>query len=130
MTEYAERVRRSYEAFASGDLEGALEPMGDDVVWHEAEGLPHGGVYHGLDAVREAVFGPAASWWDGFLATPEEVVGLGEHVLALGRYTARAKATGSDLDAPFAHVWTFRDGKAVRFRQYTDTHGWREALGA
>ena len=31
---------------------------------------------------------------------------------------------------PFCHVWRFRDGKAVRFHQFVDTHGWREALGA
>jgi hypothetical protein len=48
----------------------------------------------------------------------------------LGRYTARAKATGAPLDIPFAHIWRFRDGRAVRFHQFTDTRGWVEALGA
>jgi uncharacterized protein len=128
MTDYAELVRSSYEAFERGDLEGALAPMDEEIVWHEAEGLPHGGVYEGLAAVREAVFGPTASWWDDFAARPDEVVGLGDHVLVLGRYTARARATAAVLDAPFAHVWTFRDGRAVRFRQYTDTRGWVVAL--
>ncbi len=47
----------------------------------------------------------------------------------IGRYTARAKATGRTLDVPFAHVWRFRDGRAVRFHQFTNTRGWVEALG-
>jgi hypothetical protein len=32
------------------------------------------------------------------------------------------------LNAPFAHIWTLRDGKIVRFREYTDTANWQHAL--
>jgi len=130
VTDNVARARRSYEAFARGDLDGALRSMDAEIVWHEAEGLPHGGVYHGLAAVREHVFGPLDPWWEGFAATPEEFLSLGQHVLVLGRYTGQAKATGAALDAPFAHLWTFRDGRAVLFRQFTDTHAWVTALGA
>ena len=126
-----ETVRSSYEAFARGDLESALSMMDEDIVWHQAQGLPHGGVYHGLATVRANVFDPLeGEWWEGFAADPEEIIGLGDDVVVLGRYTARAKETGRPLDVPFAHVWRFRDGKAVRFHQFVDTHGWREALGA
>jgi ketosteroid isomerase-like protein len=125
----AEAVRGSYAAFARGDLDGALALMDEGIEWHQAQGLPHGGVYHGLGAVRAAVFDPIGeSWWDGFDASPDEVVALGETVLVLGRYTARAKETGRRLDVPFAHVWTFRGGRAIRFRQFTDTRGWAAAL--
>ena len=122
-------VRSSYEAFDRGDLDGALAMMDDDIVWHQAQGLPHGGVYHGLATVRANVFDPIdESWWENFRADPEEIIGLGDDVVVLGRYTARAKKTGAPLDVPFAHVWRFRDGKAVRFHQFTDTRGWVEAL--
>ncbi len=124
-----EAVRSSYEAFDRGDLDGALAMMDDDIVWHQAQGLPHGGVYHGLATVRANVFDPIdESWWEGFRADPEEIIGLGDDVVVLGRYTAHAKKTGAPLDVPFAHVWRFRDGKAVRFHQFTDTRGWVEAL--
>jgi uncharacterized protein len=124
-----EAVRGSYEAFNRDDLEGALAMMDDDIVWHQAQGLPHGGVYRGLAAVRAAVFDPIDDeWWEDFRADPDEVIGLGDDVVVLGRYTARAKETGAPLDVPFAHVWRFRDGRAVRFHQFTDTRGWVEAL--
>jgi ketosteroid isomerase-like protein len=122
-------VRSSYEAFGRGDLDGALAMMDEEIVWHQAQGLPHGGTYHGLSAVRAAIFDPLdEQWWDEFEAVPDEVVGLSDTVLVLGRYTARAKGTGKPLDVPFAHVWRFRGDRAIRFHQFVDTHGWREAL--
>jgi ketosteroid isomerase-like protein len=124
-------VRSSYEAFGRGDLDGALAMMDEDIVWHQAQGLPHGGVYHGLAAVRAAIFDPLdEEWWDDFDATPTEIIAAGEHVLVLGRYTATAKASGAVLDVPFAHVWRFENGRAVRFVQFTDTRGWTDALAA
>lgn len=129
MTSNVAAVRSSYEHFARGDLDGALAMMDDEIVWHQAQGLPHGGTYHGLAAVRRAVFGPLdEAWWEDFAAAPEEIVDAGDHVVVLGRYTARAKRSGAPLDVPFAHVWLFRDGRAVRFHQFTDTRGWTDAL--
>jgi uncharacterized protein len=121
--------RASYEAFSRGDLDGATAMMDESIVWHQAQGLPHGGIYEGLATVRAAVFDPLdEQWWNDFDATPSEMLGGDDHVVVIGRYTGRAKGTGRPLDIPFAHVWTFHDGKAVRFHQFTDTRGWTDAL--
>ncbi len=118
-------VRRSYEAFARGDLDAVVADMDPQIEWHQAQGLPHGGVYRGLEAVRRAIFDPLDDeWWDDFRAEPHELLDAGDAVVVLGRYSGRAKATGKPLDVPFAHVWSFRDGKAVLFRQFLDTAGW------
>jgi ketosteroid isomerase-like protein len=124
-----EIAKSSYEAFGRGDLDGALAMMDGDIEWHQAQGLPHGGVYKGLGNVRAAIFDPLdEEWWEDFDATPTEFLGGGDHVVVLGRYTGRGKKTGALLDIPFAHVWRFRDGRAVRFHQFTDTRGWVKAL--
>ncbi|MDX6538614.1 MAG: uncharacterized protein QOI71_224 [Gaiellales bacterium] len=134
MTAHAENlaaVRSSYEAFSRGDLDGALAMMDEGIVWHQAEGLAHGGVYHGLAAVRAAVFDPIDDqWWEDFDALPSELLGGDDHVVAIGRYTARSKDTGKPLDVPFAHIWKFAGGKAVGFHQFTDTRSWVAALAA
>jgi uncharacterized protein len=100
-------------------------------VWHQAQGLPHGGVYRGIDEVRRNVFDPLdRDWWDEFVVTPEDVIDAGDDVVVLGTYRGVARGTGKRLDVPFVHVWTFADGLAVRFRQFLDTAGWNEALSA
>lgn len=122
-------TRRSYEAFARGDLDGVVADMHPEIEWHQAQGLPHGGLYRGLDEVRRAIFDPLdAEWWDEFAADPDDFLDAGEHVVVIGRYRGRAKRTGKRLDVPFVHVWTYRGGKATRFRQFLDTAGWVEAL--
>lgn len=122
-------VRRSYEAFARDDMDAVVGDMHPDIVWHQAQGLPHGGVYHGLAEVRRNVFDPLdRDWWSEFTAEPDDFLDAGDEVVVLGRYRGVAKETGKKLDVPFVHVWTMHDGKAVRFRQFLDTAGWVEAL--
>jgi ketosteroid isomerase-like protein len=124
-----EIATRSYEAFARDDLDAVLADMHSDIEWHQAQGLPHGGLYRGLEEVRRNVFDPLdRDWWEEFVVEPEEFLESGEQVVVLGRYRGVAKETGKALDVPFVHVWTFRDGLAVRFRQFLDTAGWVEAL--
>jgi uncharacterized protein len=124
-----EIVKRSYDAFARGDMDGVVGDMDPDIEWHQAQGLPHGGYYRGLDEVRRNIFDPLdAEWWDEFTAAPDEFLDAGDHVVVLGRYRGTAKETGRPLDVPFVHIWTLRDEKAVRFRQFLDTAGWVDAL--
>ena len=122
-------VTRSYEAFARGDMDAVLADMHPDIEWHQAQGLPHGGLYRGIDEVRRNVFDPLdRDWWQEFVVTPEQLIDAGAEVVVIGRYRGVAKQTGRTLDVPFVHVWTFRDELAVRFRQFLDTAGWIAAL--
>jgi ketosteroid isomerase-like protein len=122
-------VKRSYAAFARGDMDGVLGDMDPEIEWQQAQGLPHGGTYHGLEEVRRNIFDPLdAEWWDEFSAVPAEFLDAGGEVVVLGHYRGIAKGTGKHLDVPFVHVWTVRGERAVRFRQFLDTAGWIEAL--
>jgi uncharacterized protein len=110
-------------------MDAVMADMHADIVWHQAQGLPHGGVYHGLAEVRRNIFDPLdRDWWSEFTAEPDDVLDAGDEIVVLGRYRGIAKETGKKLDVPFVHVWTLQDGKAVRFRQFLDTAGWVDAL--
>lgn len=61
-------VRRSYEAFARGDMAAVVADMHDDIEWQQAQGLPHGGTYHGLAEVRRNVFLDTRGWVEALSA--------------------------------------------------------------
>ena len=121
-------VRGVYEAFATGDVPGVLGFLAPDIEWTEAEGFPYGGTYKGPDAVLQGVFMKLGTEWDGYAAIPSEFIDAGDTVVALGTYSGKYKATGKSFEANFAHVWKLREGKAVKFVQYTDTRKVHEAL--
>ena len=124
-----EIVQRSYVAFVRGDMDAVLADMDEGIEWQQAQGLPHGGIYRGITEVRRNVFDPLdRDWWSEFSAEPDELLDAGDEIVALGRYRGVAKETGKVLDVPFVHVWSLRDGKAWRFRQFLDSAGWIEAL--
>ena len=102
-----------------------LDPQ---IEWTEAEGFPLAGTYHGPDAVVRGVLMRLAAEWADFQTAADTFVDGGETIVVLGHYRGTYKATGRSVRAPFAHVWTVRDGKAVRYVQYTDTWLVRQAV--
>jgi ketosteroid isomerase-like protein len=116
-------VRSAYEAFGRGDVPAVLAAMDPAIVWNEAEGFPYAdkNPYVGPDAVVAGVFARLAGEWNGWTLAIEEIHDAGDTVIARGRYRAEHKQTGKKIDAQFAHVWWLKNGKVVRFQQYTDT---------
>jgi uncharacterized protein len=129
MSEENVRVtKQTYEAFGRGDVPAVLENFHTDVEWHAAEGLPWGGVHTGRDAVAQDVFGPLMAAFDDFTINHERFIDSDDFVVALGRYSGKGKQGGKPLDAAFAHVWEFEDGKLKRFYHHTDTVKFQEAM--
>lgn len=123
-TSYDQQSRRGsriYEAFARGDVPAVLATLAPDVSWTEAEGFPYAGTYTGPDAVLKNVFMRLGTEWEPFTVEPRELIADGDTVATLGQYGGTYKATRKSFSAPFAHVWSLRNGKVVRFRQFTDT---------
>jgi ketosteroid isomerase-like protein len=120
-----------YEAFGRGDVPAVLGAFDPQISWSEADNFLYadGNPYIGPEAVAGGVFQRIVSDVDGFAVVPERFVDGGETVVVEGRYRGTMKATGTPVNAQFAHVWTFRDGKIVRFQQYTDTRQWADAAG-
>jgi len=123
-----ELMKSLYQAFAAGDIPGLLQSFDENIEWTEAEGFPYGGTYRGANAIVENVFMKLGSEWEGFSAVPDEFLDAGDNIVALGHYSGKYNQTGKSMKVPFAHVWTLRDGKIVKFVQYTDTLKVSEAL--
>jgi len=123
-----EIVRGIYESFARGDVPAVLAALAPDIRWTEAEGFPYGGTYAGPEAILQGVFVKLGTEWEGFSAVPRQFVIQDATVVALGRYSGKYRKTGRSFSAPFAHVWTLQNGKAVTFHQHTDTAVVRQAM--
>ena len=129
MGKNAEIIKSLYDAFASGDVPAAMGAFDAGIEWREAEGLRYadGNPYVGAQAIAAGVFQRLAGDFDNFTVTPANIIDAGDGVVAEGRYRGIVKDTGKRVDAQFAHVWRLKDGKIVRFQQYTDTEQWAEA---
>ena len=127
----AAMVKGLYEAAGRGEpgvLMGALHPS---IEWREADGSPYAGgnPYVGPDAVGQ-LLGRISTDIAGFRLEPQTFTDGGDVVLVQGRYKGTVATTRKPFDAAFAHVWYVRDGKVVRFQQYTDTKQWTDVLGS
>jgi ketosteroid isomerase-like protein len=116
-------VEGMYNAFAKSDIPVILTALDPAVEWWEAENFIYddGNPYIGPEAVLRGVFMRIGMEWDGFTVSPEEVLDAGDTAIGRGYYSGTYKRTGKPVKAQFAHFFTFRDGKIVRFQQYTDT---------
>jgi ketosteroid isomerase-like protein len=120
-----EIIRSFYDKLASGDAAGALGLMAPDIEWitmwhYQVDG-------RGPESVAEGLFKPLMAEWSTFALVPTEFITESDTVVSLGDFTGVHGATGKKADARYAHVWTVKDGKITRFRQYIDTLAVAEA---
>lgn len=122
-------IRGVYEAMARGDFWAAREVFDPEIVWQwspRMSGMTGVSEYHGIEGVEAATrdfFEP----WDWFRQEAEEFIDLGDQVVVATRTHARMKGSDRELEGTAADLWTFRDGKVIRFRLF-DTRA--EALEA
>jgi ketosteroid isomerase-like protein len=123
-------VRAMYAAFGSGNIPGVLAGLDPQVEWWEAENFIYAekNPYVGPNEVLSGVFMRLGAEWEGFAVSPKGLLDAGETVVAEGYYSGTYKKTGKPVRAQFAHLFTFRDGKLVKFQQYTDTAQFAEAV--
>lgn len=115
-------VQQTYQNFKSGDIQGVLGALSDDIEWvlPEIQGVPFARTYHGVEDVGQ-FFSALGDSQDVLEFEPREFVAQGEKVAALGHYAWRVKSTGQEFESDFAHVFSARDGKLTRFQEYADT---------
>lgn len=119
MDEAINIVRRFYENLSTGDAAGALSLMAPDIEWHTMWHYKVDG--RGPERVAEGLFKPLMQEWTSFSLVPTEFIADGDTVVSLGDFTGMHGTTHKQSDARYAHVWTIRDGKITKFRQYIDT---------
>jgi ketosteroid isomerase-like protein len=123
-------VRRLYDAYGRGDVDGVLAELADDVDWAaEAAGtaVPWWGAFRGKAAVP-GFFHAIGSNVD---VTEFDIVSLTANdtdVVATVHWTFTVRTTGKAASMFMQHWWRFADGKIVFFRGSEDTAQSAEAF--
>jgi ketosteroid isomerase-like protein len=137
--ENVEIVRRLYEeiapmlkAFGEGEIHSPPSELVDEQIeWRGPREFPdlaeplygHEGVRRYMEKLSEAI--------EGYRMVPEEFIDAGgDQVLVFSREGGRGRGSGAEVQThPTAHLWTLRDGKAVRMQSYWERADALEAAG-
>ena len=117
-----EVVKAAYAAFGAGDIQKLLSLMTSDIVWEfpASKVIPWAGTFKGPAEVGR-FFAALMEHGEPEAFEPLSFVASDDRVVVLGRERFRVKSTGLTWACEWAHAFTLRDGKAVGFREYTDT---------
>jgi ketosteroid isomerase-like protein len=119
--ENLETVRNMFDAVERRDLAGVLAAYDSEIVVREADSLPYGGTFHGIEGATKHATGAAQIWDD--LQTPAErkldaqFLDAGDYVVVLWRQKGKV-ANGGKFDMPVVSVYKMRDGKVVESQMF------------
>ncbi len=134
-----EIVRRIYQAMdlsepgsvSQTSVRRAFGFIDPDIEWRGPSEFPDlAEPYLGHEGVAEYAAKLAESF-DAYRMLPERFIDVGDdRVLVFSREAGRGKGSGAAVQTHLtAHVWTVRDGKAVRFQSYWERKDALEAVG-
>ena len=123
--ENVEIVRHAY-AVVDTDLDRLLALLDPAVEWISPSDAIEPGVRHGHQGVRDA-FAATAMAWDDATHAAEDFLGADNRVLVTVTFRGHGRGSGMQAERREFHVWTLRNGAAVRFQWF---YQWDQALEA
>ena len=122
MTQPRQLIESLFHAFQRGDIAFIVERFAEDCTVRETRSseLPYAGSFEGRAG--------ASKFFDAMLGAfePNKLeadlwVCEGEHVVAMGSWGGKARATGKSWESHLALYFRVSDGKVVEFRGHDDT---------
>ena len=124
-----ELVQSLYHAFRDRDIPGILAALDPTVEWGEPSNPynPAAGTRHGHEGFLEWLrIGNESE--EILMLEPRDFLANLQSVAVVGYTKCRARATGKEYETEFVHLFTLKDGKVQRFREYFDTYAASEAF--
>ena len=118
-----------YEAWTVGRVEELLSDIDPGIEWIEPDDSPDRQIRSGPAGVLESM----AEWtepFEDYRVEIKEVVRAGEHVLVGSVQGGKGRGSDVEVRAPLWHLWTVRDGKAMRAEMFREREAALEAAGA
>jgi ketosteroid isomerase-like protein len=123
-------VRRFHERVTSGDVDGALDTFHPQARFDWSESIsPFRDVYVGHAGLRRFLR-ETDETWENFSPRIEEVIECGEdQLLTPTTVSGRARASGIEMEAHGAVLWTVRDGLIVEGKLFQNKADALDAAG-
>jgi uncharacterized protein len=115
-------VQQAYAAFGRRDIPALLELVAEEVDWEcvAPASLPYAGIRKTRAEVAD--FFAAITRADTIqVFEPREFIDAGENVVVLGWEKSTAVDTNKTFETEWAHVFTVKNGKIVRWRGFFAT---------
>lgn len=113
-----EIVRRLYQSLEQdGSFPDAL--LAEDVEWVNPPDAVETGIRRGREAFLRATRSTEEAF-DETMVVPQEWIEAGDKVVLLCDWVVRGRASGLERRQPQGHLWTLRDGQAIRFAWFND----------
>ena len=114
-----ELLRAVYAEWGRGNFRPRTGPYAHGFAWGWSDEFPGlAGVFRDSASASRRLL----EWlrhWKGWRAEAEEYLAAGDFVVVICRYRGSGKASGVDVDTRGAHLWTMRDGGAVRLEIFS-----------
>jgi ketosteroid isomerase-like protein len=128
--ENVEIVRRAVEEFNEFGFDGFSDSdlVTDDIEFHEPPEQPAPRVARGGKEVRE-LGGAFDSAWEEHRSEPQEIRAVDADRVLLVSIEHFKGRDGIEVEAPFAAIFTLRDGKIARWQAFWDKQKALKAAG-
>jgi len=118
--ENVQTVKNFFAAMGSGDRQGLLSLVAEDIEWIiPGEDWPLAGTHRGHAGLADVL--QKASEMETSFPEPPEYVAQGDRVLVVGVATGKIKATNRAFRDDWVFAITVRNGKVTKIREYIDT---------
>jgi ketosteroid isomerase-like protein len=127
--ENVETISRGYEALAKGQIH--FEGLDPEIEWRGPREFPDlAEPRYGHEGVRQYM-AKLGEVFDDYRVVAEKFIDAGvDQVLVFSREGGSGKGSGAPVEThQTAHLWTMRDGRAVRMQSYWERSEALEALG-
>jgi ketosteroid isomerase-like protein len=120
-TEQARLVRALYDALSSRDRDAIrnffVQGAAPDYEWvpneRDPEQRPRRGLEENMAALEELF-----EAFEELETEIRELIDAGDTIVAVVHHRARGRESGAPIEREEVHVWTFRDGRAIRLAEF------------
>ena len=105
--------------------------LDEDVVWEIPPEIELPDIPRRVVGREEVIAGSRHYWgtWDEYRLDAEELIDAGSSVVLVVQERGRGRGSGIPFERRWAQVWTFRQGRLIRWELFPDRATALEAVG-